>query len=104
MIRMAFEVAISFLKREPHEKVSHTASCGNSLTLHGNIIAWWHGDSIKLTLAGYPSGITRDRLNNICMLHIGAAPFHQKGRQQYFYDDPISSDQIITLTKLKLED
>lgn len=45
----------------------NTATNGDSIWLHGNAIAWKTGDAdvIALTLAGWPTVTTRERLNGI---------------------------------------
>jgi hypothetical protein len=45
----------------------NTATDGNAIWLHGNAIAWKTGDAdvIALTLAGWPTVTTRERLNGV---------------------------------------
>ena len=45
----------------------NTATNGDSIWLHGNAIVWKTGDAdiIALTLAGWPTVTTRERLNGV---------------------------------------
>jgi len=45
----------------------NTSTDGQSIWLHGNAIAWktFDADVIALTLAGYPTVTTRERLNGV---------------------------------------
>lgn len=47
--------------------VGNTSTDGDSIWLHGNPIAWKTGDAdiIALTLAGWPTVTTRERLNGV---------------------------------------
>jgi hypothetical protein len=47
--------------------VGNTSTDGNAIWLHGNAIAWKTGDAdiIALTLAGWPTVTTRERLNGV---------------------------------------
>lgn len=43
----------------------NTMSDGKSLFLHGNRIAWWEDGALHLTLAGWNTNTTRERLNAV---------------------------------------
>ena len=47
--------------------IGNTSTDGDSIWLHGNPIAWKTGDAdiIALTLAGWPTVTTRERLNGV---------------------------------------
>jgi hypothetical protein len=67
-------------------RIKHTqASPGGRVYLHGNIIAHTtpHG-VVMLSLAGWPTAVTRDRLNAILEAYGSPNRFFQdKGRQYY---------------------
>lgn len=82
---------------------NRTTTDGEALYLHGNRIAWRepNGD-ISMTLAGWPTQLTRDRLNGLCELLYGTRPWHQKDGAQYHNDTCVSADQIITYHNIEL--
>lgn len=89
-------IARAFLNRRP-KRAARTATDGNILTLHGNTIAWWNADgSISMTLAGWGTPTTRDRLNTLCWLLMGERPFHQVKHVQHYDGKPISADDTFT--------
>ena len=53
---------------------------------------------MSMTLAGWPTKTTRDRLNGLCELVIWVRPFSQMKNHQYFRDKEIESDEIITIS------
>lgn len=68
-----------------------TAITGNNieLILHGKTIAKRSIDDnsiVQVTLAGWPTVTTRDRLNGLCHM-LGKGRFYQKAHEQYF-DSP----------------
>ena len=91
------------------------ANCGNTwtaingneilLVLHGKVIAKRSiedNSSVQVTLAGWPTVTTRDRLNGLCHL-LGNGRFYQKDHEQYFTtpqgDVPIDCHDWIRLFK-----
>lgn len=52
------------MNREPLT-VSNTSSDGERLTLHGNVIARHGAMGLEVTLAGWNSNTTRERLNGL---------------------------------------
>jgi hypothetical protein len=52
----------AFLARRP-AKASNTFTDGVSLFLFNNKIAYWHGDKLRISNAGWPTATTKDRLN-----------------------------------------
>jgi hypothetical protein len=88
---------LAFLQRKA-KRMARTATDGESLTLHGNKIAWYNPDgSISMTLARWPTATTRDRLNTLCWHTIGEKPFYQAKNVQYFEDRPITPDTVVTI-------
>ena len=88
---------LAFLQRKA-KRMARTATDGESLTLHGNKIAWHNPDgSVSMTLAGWPTVTTRDRLNTLCWHMISDKPFHQKKHVQYYNGRPITPDTVLTI-------
>ena len=86
----------AFIERR-YAKAKRTTSLGNDLLLHGNRIAWWNPDgSVSMTLAGWGTPTTRDRLNTLCWLMFATRPFHQKKHQQHYDGKPIDVDAVFT--------
>jgi hypothetical protein len=91
------DVMRAFLARKPCTR-ARTQTNGDAVTLHGNRIAWREADgSISMTLAGWGTPTTRDRLNGLCLILMDKRPFHQKKGVQYYDHLEISTDQIITV-------
>ena len=63
-------VAEAFIRRAPHACLLNTSSDGKALRLHGNVIAEWRRDGMWITMAGWPTRITMDRLSLIPELHL----------------------------------
>jgi len=73
----------------------NTASDGERLTLHGNVIAERdpHG-IIRITLAGWPTVTTRSRLHAVCQLaETGVRVFQERGEQ--YIQRPNSSPDVM---------
>lgn len=86
----------AFIARK-HAKGARTTSLGSDLLLHGNRIAWWNADgSISMTLAGWGTVTTRDRLNTLCELLGQGRPYHQHKGEQYFDNSPVGVNSTIT--------
>ena len=77
------KVCGAFLARTPANG-KNTRTDGKALYLHGNKIAWWDGYMLCLTMAGWPTVTTRERLNALCELYLGRRPFYQRGGEQYY--------------------
>jgi hypothetical protein len=104
MRRVSAYITKAFIKREK-KSLNDTRTDGTKFFLHENAIAWHEPDGfVALTLAGWPTVTTRDRLNTICDLMFGCRPFHQKKHVQYYNDQIISSDTVIRLKRLELLD
>ena len=91
------KIAAAFLAGKP-AAAARTKTDGTTLWLHGHAIAWHEaGGVIALTLAGWGSVTTRDRLNGLCQLAIGKRPFGQRDFVQHFDGQPISPREIIQI-------
>lgn len=65
----AFENFENF--RRSNTSCAHTNNYLSRMYLHGNLIAWKSKDgTLKITLAGYNTRTTRERLNGISGVHI----------------------------------
>lgn len=87
---------------------ANTSTNGTILLLHSNKIAWkddGHVDgNIIVTLAGYPTKTTRERLNGLCELIDGTRPFYQKDDRQYYNDREIGLLEYISITPIMKSD
>lgn len=98
------KIALAFHDRE-RAKAKRTETDGKTVYLHGNRIAWRNDDgSISLTLAGWPTVTTRERLNAICEVFGYGRPFHQMGGVQYHNDTEITEHNTITYHPLTMID
>ncbi|CAB4125065.1 hypothetical protein UFOVP55_53 [uncultured Caudovirales phage] len=93
-------LAIAFKNGKPL-RLSTSGTDGQTVWYHHNKIAWRNADgSISLTLAGWGTITTRERLNTICDVLFGTRPFYQRDRVQYWRDDEITTTQVITYHQL----
>ena len=96
------EIVKAFLERRP-AKAARTHTDGVTLYLQGNAIAWHNPDDfISMTLAGWPTTTTRDRLNTLCAMAFNTKPFHQKKHMQYYNDMMIGPREIVRVKRLEL--
>jgi hypothetical protein len=79
----------AFLSRKS-VKMGNTVSDGITLKLHGNVIAEWRGNSVWVTLAGWPTVTTRERLNGLCD-ELGLTGFYQRKGEQFFNGRPVGA-------------
>jgi hypothetical protein len=78
--RSASIVVGKFCSRQPVKRaIANTATDGESLTLWGNKIAWWEGDTICLTIAGHATMLTVGRLNDITQRLMQKHLFYREG-------------------------
>lgn len=91
------DIMTAFLRRASR-RCQRTMTDGDAVYLHGNRIAWRepNGD-ISMTLAGWCTPTTRERLNGLCLLLIDCKPFNQRKFEQFYHDDPIDTRQVITI-------
>ena len=102
MRKVSTDIAKAFMNRKSKSS-DNTNTDGTTYYLHGNAIAWHCADGfVALTLAGYPTTTTRDRLNSICLMMFDCTPFHQKKGVQYYRDQKIDSDTVIRLKSVEL--
>jgi len=71
--------------------IGNTATDGNAVYLHGNKIAERTNDGILMTLAGWNTTTTRERLNGIAQVLGLDASFNQKDFEPYFNGKHIAS-------------
>jgi hypothetical protein len=72
----------------------NTMTDGETLFLHGHPIAKKVGGSILLSMCGWGTVTTRERLNGVlCGLGIRGAGFYQRGYVQH-YDGPCGDDWV----------
>lgn len=64
MRKVTREVTDAFFNRRPR-KCGNTRTDGTTIWLHGNAIAQWQGGELFITLAGWDTVTTRERLNGI---------------------------------------
>lgn len=96
MRKESVRICKAFIARK-YAKGARTTSLGNDLLLHGNRIAWWNADgSVSMTLAGWGTVTTRDRLNTLCVLLFGSQQFHQKKHVQHRNGEPIDVHDVFT--------
>lgn len=77
---------------------TRTKTDGKTIWLHGHAISWHEKDgTIAMTLAGWPTPTTRERLNAVCELAIGKRPFSQEHYDQRFNGDYISANDIVSI-------
>jgi hypothetical protein len=67
----------------------NTASTGTELILHGHVIAKRENGRLLATLAGFPSKLTRQRLNCLMAAQGFARKFWQEDGHQYFGDSKL---------------
>lgn len=65
-LRSAAIVVGKFCSRQAVKRaIANTATDGEILTLWGNKIAWWEGNTICMTIAGHATMLTVGRLNDL---------------------------------------
>jgi len=91
------KIMTAFLERRASYSRS-TWTDGRVVRLFGNRIAWRkdNGD-ICMTLAGWNTTTTRERLNGLCDLLYGTRPFHQVKGLPFYDDDQIDTRTVITV-------
>jgi hypothetical protein len=66
--------------------VSNTATDGNTVTLHGNPIARKVGSRLEISLAGWPTNTTHERINGILRVFGSSFGVRRKNRAPVSYD------------------
>lgn len=90
------QIINAFVNRKAARTKNMTCD-GESIRLHGNLIAWRQGEAIYATLAGWGSVTTRERLNGLCRVINGCGAFSQRNHVQYYNDEPIHERDIIRI-------
>jgi len=72
-------------------RIKNTSTDGEVIRLHNSIIAKKTRFGVEITLAGYNTTTTRERVNGIYQLLTGRRPFHSKSFEPHFDDKPIST-------------
>jgi len=69
-----------------HKKLSigNTATDGQSVFLHGNCIAWREDDTLYISMCGWPTVTTRERLNGILQTYECQIIVSQRKNRQGF--------------------
>ena len=97
MRKVSRVVAESFLAGQS-KSIGNTSTDGKTLQLHGNTIATRiDSNTIELTLAGWPTVTTRERLNAICELAASIRPFCQSSGLQWVNGLPIHPSSSVLL-------
>lgn len=97
MRKVTKTVVAAFLAGKP-AKVGDTSTDGKTLTLHGNAIAWKEDEGfITMTMAGWPTVTTRERLNGVCQLAINKRPFGQENYVQTFNNRAIADTDTVSI-------
>jgi hypothetical protein len=77
MRKVTDKITTAFLAGKA-KSLGNTSTDGKSLFLHGNMIARHAGEKLEVTLAGWPTVTTRERLNALPGVSI-----NQKNHTQY---------------------
>lgn len=80
--------------------VDNTHTDNDALFLHWNMIARRTDGHYYVTLAGWPTVTTRERLNGLCQLLGISERFYQSRHTQYFGGEEIDPHEWICLTPL----
>ena len=92
------DIAEAFFHRRPCKR-KRTTTDGDNVYLHGNKIAWRDDyDIVHLTLCGWGTVTTRDRLNAICEFFDRGRCFYQAKGEQYYNERQIDANEVIPLT------
>ena len=99
MRKISKEIAESFYKGFSKSK-GNTATDGVNVWLHGNKIAWRTQDNnLEVTLAGWPTVTTRERLNSILNVFGWDHYIQQIDGQQYLVNEASDSKHIMSEDK-----
>ena len=86
MRKVTEQTVRAFLNRE-RKSVGNTSCTGEELHLHGNCIAYWRDNGetqyFNISMAGWPTVTTRERLNGLLHLAGTGARIFQKDSAQY---------------------
>lgn len=85
-----------YFKRDNTE-VYQTPEGESIMELHGNVIARYSVAKVYMTLAGWPTSTTRDRLNGLMRYITNNCRFNQHNFEQYFRDVRIESTDVVSV-------
>lgn len=98
-MRMVTRQLVKAFLDERRVKSKNTHTDERTLYLHGNAIAWrpyssHNPGAICMTLAGWNSVTTRERLNGLCERLFNQRPFHSKNYAPHFAGVPIDDHDV----------
>ena len=81
--------------------VTHDKPTGiTQMRLHGNLIAERMKDGrLRVSLAGWNTPTTRERLNGLLEMLVIAGRFHQRDWEPFFKGERINSDDWLVITR-----
>ena len=91
MRKVTKETVGAFMRHE-RRTVGNTHTDGEKLYLHGNMIACHTPEGIVVTLAGWPTVTTRERLNGI-----PGVSLTQRAGVQYLNGTPLARNEFRTI-------
>ena len=95
MKKISQNIATSFLAGKPLQ-IDNTYTDGKKVFLHSNLIAKKiHPDKLEISLAGYPTMTTRERLNSILNVFGFDHYIQQVEGKQYLVHEPADSKHLI---------
>jgi len=94
MRKITQKIANAFLLSN-HKSIGNTRTNGKAVYLHGNKIAEKRQDGIYLSLAGWNTPTTRERLNGILQVFNIGGGFTQKQFEPYFNGERICAGEWI---------
>ena len=92
MRKVTQEIAKAFLKGS-RKSIGNTMTDGKAVFLHGNKIAERRETGLHLTLAGWNTSTTRERLNGIAQILNINASYNQKDFEPYLNGKLIDSEE-----------
>lgn len=97
MRKVSKTIVEAFLAERP-AKLGNTHTDGKVLYLHNNAIAWHGiGGGVTMTLAGWNTVTTRERLNTLCRVAGLNGGWGTRQGQALFNGQPIGDNDHITL-------
>ena len=94
MRKVTQQIAQAFIDGEI-KQVGNTRTDGKAVYLHGNKIAEKRDNTVSLTLAGWNTVTTRERLNGLLTALGSASGFNQKKGKPYFGGKLIHDQQWV---------
>lgn len=97
MRKTSIVVCKAFINRK-HKRFSNTDTDGTVLRLFGKVIAQWEDENTLLvSMAGWGTATTRERLNTLCRLLKLNIYFSQRNHVQYINGTPMGEDQFVKI-------